>query len=149
MKYRNKKADAFAMYVAELSITEICDHLNIKSRTTLYRWIKEFNWDKKKQEFLEKAKNNGIKSTKERHKKLIELIQNLWLEAVRTNKQKQLDKITARDLMEAIKTERLIDGMSTEKIDVNEDTVTEEISGIYERVKKEFERHQNDSQDNK
>lgn len=110
------RAEAFAMYMQGIPYGVICDMLKIKSVSTISMWVRKYGWEKKKHDITKIAFETGIKSTKERHKHLTQVIQNLAMKKVKSFQKKAVLDTSNKDLMEAIKLERLLEGEATEII---------------------------------
>jgi len=135
-----KKQRAFALYCLEVPITEIIKDCGIKTRETIYRWMRKDGWEKKRREVIALSYENDTDKTRERHGKLIKAVMGLFIESLKKNKNEMLKKTTNRDVMEAIKLERLIEGDPSIIISsTSADTVADSLEEKYERLRKQHE----------
>lgn len=125
------KEEAFAMYCAGIIPFRINQMLSIKNNSTVYKWIKNEDWDERRNNILKEKENNSVLADDERDLKLIETVLSLWIKAVKEKEDHLKDKINVGDLLDAIKMRRLISGKSTENVNM---------SGEVWKVKEEVDR---------
>ena len=113
---REIKQKAFALYCQEVPIQEIAELLGLRSRQTVYKWIKKENWDESRLEIIKITKEKGTKATKERYMNIAKAIMSIYAQAIEKNKDKMISRTTHRDAIEAVKLARLIEGDSTENV---------------------------------
>jgi len=138
-RYIHEKA--FAMYCANMIPGKIVKLIGMKNENTIYKWVKNENWEQKREEILQFKEANSIIDDKEREIKLIESVIDLWIEALKLNKPDLLKKVDPKDLFEAIKMRRLFRGESTDNLTINNEvlTVQEQISKIRKQQEEENE----------
>lgn len=138
--------EAFALYCADMTGPEIIQHLDNEkpmSSATIYKWAKKFNWEDRKQKIRQTIYSKDKEAFKERHRKLLRGVVNLWVTGFENpdTKKEMVKKTTNRDLLEAIKTERLIEGESTENLAVavtDTEVIKRKVSEAFERGKKKL-----------
>ena len=145
---KEKREQAFALYCLGLSQQHICDELQIKSKTTVFRWIKKFSWDEKKQYLTQIAMVKGLKGTVERNKRILDSILGLFAKATVERQDDLVTKITPRDAMEAIKVRQLVEGFPTEIVAVPTDKIMDDMDEAYERHRKIFEAKERNASSN-
>ena len=122
---------AFTMYVAEIPMTDIAKTLGV-SRHTVMNWQDKYNWIEEKNNILNTIRETNKKTITEKHMVLIN--------AIHTQVARQLHKgelkASARDGLEAIKLERLINDMSTENVRTE---IVGEVSDVKKEIKKILE----------
>lgn len=116
---REIKQKAFALYCQEVPIQDITDLLGLRSRQTVYKWIKKENWDESRREIIKIAREKGTKATKERYLNIAKAIMSIYAQAIEKNKDKMINRTTHRDAIEAVKLARLIEGDPTENISIS------------------------------
>jgi len=113
------KKQAFAMYCLEISAARIARELGIKSRATLNSWIYKGKWDKRRRELMRITKETTVKRTNDLHRGVTRAVLNIFSDSIKGDERKHMiRKFTPRDAMEAVKLERLIEGQSTENIEI-------------------------------
>jgi transposase len=111
---RNIKEEAFALYCAGVSYDKISKTLKVGS-ASIPRWKDKYDWEARKRSLMSVIEEND-KSDKEKiNEKMLESIKRVWARQV----EQGLAKASARDVIEVVKVERLVSGLSTENVDVS------------------------------
>lgn len=108
------KAKAFTLYCLQVPQKKIGDLLTVKAQT-INKWVTREKWVDRRGEIDSLKKGVSEMSVNDRHLALAQAIEGNVAKGLYEGK---LDA-TARDGLEAIKTERLILGMSTENVAQN------------------------------
>jgi transposase len=107
------REEAFALYCAGVSYQKIADTLKVGS-ASIPRWKDKHDWEARKRSLLGVIEEND-KSDKEKiNEKMLESIKRVWLRQV----EQGLAKANARDVIEVVKVERLVSGLSTENVKI-------------------------------
>lgn len=131
-KYKQDKSmKAFTMYVAEIPMIEIAKAIGV-NRNTISKWQEIHNWREEKENILSTIRKADKRTMNEKHMILIN--------AIHTQVAKQLQegklKASAKDGLEAIKMERLMNDLSTENIKTE---IVGEVSDVKKEIKKILE----------
>jgi len=137
----DRREKAFGLYCQEVPVKMIQDIVGARSRDTIYKWIKRYDWEKKRKEVMRIALQAGTNSTRERHLKVANAIINLFAEGIQKHKEKKILATSNKDAIEAVKLSRLIEGEATEILLVSPaDSTANKLEEEYERARNEFKR---------
>lgn len=133
-----KREQAFALYYAGINPYKISKMLHI-CKDTIYEWIDKYNWEQKRNDLRKTLENSSQKT--EQDLKIVESILAMYTKAISENQQEMIKKINYHDVIEAVKLKRLLQGQSTENIQMNSEvmSVKEEVNKILQGKIKEEE----------
>ncbi len=114
----NERATAFHLYCEGVAQERIALAINAGPRT-IATWIKKYDWKKSRDELAPIIKENSKNNKEKLNDDLLRSIKKVWAGLVNDNKA----NASARDVIETIKLERLIEGESTENIIVKSEIV--------------------------
>ena len=109
-----KRGQAFHLFCMGLSYEKIAEVIGVGSRT-IPRWIDKYGWREDKEKLAKISEENNKNDKDKLNEQLLESIKKVWAKSVSNNEA----KATARDLIEVIKLERLVGGLSTENVKVD------------------------------
>jgi hypothetical protein len=110
----NKKIEAFHLFCMGVPYDKIALVVGVGSRT-IPRWIDTYGWREDKEKLAVIAKENSKNNKEKLNEDLLESVKKVWAKSVRDG----YAKASARDLVEVVKLERLVSGLSTENVDVS------------------------------
>jgi len=134
---RETREKAYAMYCAGIVPNKITSYLGLK-KDSIYRWIKTYNWEEKRHKIWEVREKEKEKS--EQDLKIVESILAMYTKAISENQSEMIKKINYHDVIEAVKLKRLLQGETTENIQMNSEvmSVKEEVNKILKgKIKEE------------
>ncbi len=113
---REAREQAFLLYCLDVSGPKIAEQVGLKDDKIIFVWAKKFNWQEKRDQSRKFARENAKINTVDYQKKLLNALMGLWASKISSKQGKNtLAKQTSnRDMMEAIKTFRLLEGLPTE-----------------------------------
>jgi hypothetical protein len=106
--------EAFALYCAGVSYQKIADVLKVGS-ASIPRWKDKYDWEARKRSLMGVIEENDKTDKEKINEKMLESIKRVWAKQV----EQGLAKANARDVIEVVKVERLISGLSTENVAVS------------------------------
>ncbi|MEI7960922.1 MAG: hypothetical protein WCI04_01170 [archaeon] len=133
------REQAFYLYCQQVPKAKIAELLNIGT-TTLYETEKKENWQKKKVKLTGIVKKNSKNRMNEYHQKLLDSMKQLWLKSLAKGKV----KVTARDIIDIIRLERLIGPEVIEELTQPKETIQE----AYARYIEEREQRKKEAEAN-
>ena len=115
------KAKAFHLYCIGLTQEKIAEELKV-NRWTVTAWVKKYDWSESHKELEKLASEKATKTTKDTQLLIIKSIYALYAEKNQdpAKRDKLIDELRISDVLHAIEKERLIEGMSTENIAIQE-----------------------------
>jgi hypothetical protein len=134
-----KRDKIFSMYCMNIPNSIIAKHCNVHP-DTIYKMEKRCDWKNLREEVRTKAKETSELSKLDKQNQLIDLILGLFANNVKANQSEAQRKISARDVLEAIKLQRLIDNLSTENVAISSNETTQKVNEIYEKYKTKLKR---------
>lgn len=131
------KAIAFGMYCKNIMPKDIAKELGLGYSQTIYKWIKKEKWEQKRVDINKVAKEKEVDKTDKFYKSVPKVVINLYAEAINQNRQKMIDSITHRDAISAVKASRLLEGESTENVNITGEISIQKVLEISRKVQKE------------
>ena len=136
---KSKRDKIFSMYCMNIPNSTIAKHCNVHP-DTIYKMEKRCDWKNIREEVRTKAKETSELSKLDKQNQLIDLILGLFANNVKANQSEAQRKVSARDVLEAIKLQRLIDNLSTENVAISSNETTQKVNEIYEKYKTKLKR---------
>ena len=109
----NDKAKAFHLFCMGVSYENIAKVVGCGERT-VPRWIDKYGWRDDKERLAKVAEESGKNNKEKLNEELLASVKKVWAKSVQNSEA----KASARDLIEVIKLERLVGGLSTENVRV-------------------------------
>lgn len=131
---KSVREQAFCMYCMDIPGTISAKTLGVHV-DTIYKMEKRYLWKEKRDAIRNLSKDNTMLTRAERQNNLIDLIQGLFAQNVKENRNDAMKKVTAQNVLEAIKLQRLMDNLSTENVAVSTNETTQKIDELYAKYK--------------
>ena len=139
---RDTMNQAFHLFCMGISYEKIASVVGV-SPATVPRWIDRYDWRNKKKTLLVITEENDKNDKGKLNEQLLSSIKRTWAKSV----QEGLAKTNARDVIETIKLERLIEGESTENVIVKSELV-DDFDELYREARRLREDKKTASVDN-